>query len=94
VETLHKARVPCGPVLDKTQVNEHPQLRARDMLARVSHPRLGALSIPGCPIRLTESACQVGDGCADLGAHTEEVLRDILHLSEEEIAGLKRKEAV
>jgi len=94
VETLHRARVPCGPVLDKTQVNEHPQLQAREMLAHVSHPRLGSLSVPGCPIRLTESSCQVGDGCADLGEHTEEVLRDILHLSEEEIAGLRTRGAV
>ena len=91
VEGLHRARVPCGPVLDKAEVNRHPQLRARQMLLETTHPRLGVIPVPGCPIRLTESPCRVTTACPDLGAHTEEVFRDLLSLSQEELLGLRSR---
>jgi len=90
VERLHQARVPCGPVLNRDQVNGHPQLRARGMLVEALHPRSGAVPVPGSPIALEKTPARVRNACPDLGAHTDEILREILHLSEGAIAELKR----
>jgi len=94
VEALHRARVPCGPVLDKEQVNLHHQLRAREMLLERPHPRLGTIPLPGCPIKLMESPCEVTEPCPDIGTHTEDILKGLLEMSDEEIAGLQAKGAV
>lgn len=91
VEAMHRAKVPCGPVLDKAEVNVHPQLQARDMLLERSHPRHGTIQIPGAPIRLTETPGKVTDPCPDLGTHTEEILEHLLELSEEEISQLRKQ---
>ena len=94
VETLYRARVPCGPVLKEGAVNQHVQLESRGMLAEASHPRLGRIPIPGCPIRLTESPCRVREPCPQAGAHTVEILQDVLHLSDDEIRALREEGAI
>ena len=94
VESMHRAKVPCGPVLDKAEVNAHPQLDARGMLLERTHPRLGTIPIPGAPIRLTEGTAKVTDPCPDLGTHTEEILEQLLRMSGEEIARLRKQGAI
>ena len=94
VDVFYKAKVPCGPVLGERQVNEHPQLRARGMLQEGMHPRLGTVPMPGCPMRLTESPCQVSGPCPDAGAHTEEVLKRLLQLSDAEVLALRDSGAI
>lgn len=91
VDILYKARVPSGPVLHERQVNEHPQLRARGMLIEGRHPRMGRMPMPGCPIRLTGSPCRVSEPCPDAGAHSEEVLKGLLGMTDEEILALRQE---
>jgi crotonobetainyl-CoA:carnitine CoA-transferase CaiB-like acyl-CoA transferase len=55
---------------------------------RVEDPLLGAFAIPGPPARFSRWPDR-GDLSADLlGAHNEEVLRDLVGLSDAEIAAL------
>jgi len=89
VDIMSQAKVPCGPVLNKEQVNEDPQLRARQMHLEREHPRLGKVAIPGCPIKLSDTPCEVEYPCPDLGTDTEEILRTLLHLSQSDISDLR-----
>jgi crotonobetainyl-CoA:carnitine CoA-transferase CaiB-like acyl-CoA transferase len=89
VETMHGGKVPCGPVLDKAEVNVHPQLQARRMLLELTHPRLGRIPVPGCPVKLTDSPGHVTEACPDLGAHAGEILKGLLSYSTEEVARLR-----
>jgi CoA:oxalate CoA-transferase len=85
---LEKERVPCAPVLTLNEVTELAHLRERGTVRRVHDPQLGAFDIPGIPARFSRwpGAPQVK---ADLlGEQNEAVLRDVLGLSDADIASL------
>jgi CoA:oxalate CoA-transferase len=94
VHIMYQAKVPCAPVLNKEQVNEDPQLKAREMHLERDHPRLGRVAIPGCPIKLTETPCEVEAPCPDLGTHSEQVLKALLKLSQKEISELRAQRVI
>ena len=88
IAALEKNRIPCAPVLTLREAMEHPHLRERGVVRRVSDPYIGDFDIPGPPARF--SAWEVpGELHADLlGQHNEEILSSYAGLSEAEIAAL------
>jgi formyl-CoA transferase len=86
-DILGKAGVPAGPVMDSGDLFASEHLRARGMLVEIEHPTRGALTLFGCPIRLTDSPVEIG--CPPLlGEHTDDVLRQELDLSDADLAAL------
>lgn len=65
--------IPIVPVYSVREAVASDQLRSRDFLARVDHPDLGPLSMPGNPCRFSETPPVTGVG-PKLGEHTESVL--------------------
>jgi crotonobetainyl-CoA:carnitine CoA-transferase CaiB-like acyl-CoA transferase len=51
-----------------------PQVRARDMVVDLSHPRAGDTQAIGCPIKFSATPSQVVRPAPMLGQHTSEVL--------------------
>ncbi|MGE0803478.1 MAG: CaiB/BaiF CoA transferase family protein, partial [Lautropia sp.] len=85
---LDEFRVPCAPVLTVAEAMDHPHLRGRGTVRRVSDPLLGEFDIPGPLVRFS-AWNQPADLRADLlGEHNAEVLSDLLGLSAEEIERL------
>jgi CoA:oxalate CoA-transferase len=85
---LERHRVPCAPVLTLNEAVAHEHLRARGTVRQVEDPQLGAFAIPGLPVKFSrwaERDCLRADL---LGAHNEEVLRELAGLSDAEIASL------
>ena len=77
MEMLQGAGVPAGAVFDTREISESLHLRNSGMLATVEHPTLGTLTIPACPVKMSES--QVPVACAPLlGTDTEAVLSEWL----------------
>jgi crotonobetainyl-CoA:carnitine CoA-transferase CaiB-like acyl-CoA transferase len=75
------------------QALEDEQVRARDMILEVEHPRFGRIRQVASPIK-TEG---MGAGPAPgprLGQHTDELLRDLLGYSPEAIAALRAAGAI
>lgn len=93
METLQRAGVPAGAVLDTQELSEDPNLRKRGMFATVRHPTRGQVTIPGWPVRLSESQVPVQTAPL-LGQHTEEVLSEWLGLSEKEIQEFRKETPV
>jgi len=88
VETLNKASVPCGPVLDVAQVFQDPQVLAQEMVMDVEHPGRGLIRMLGFPMKLSATPCAVRRTAPELGEHGEEVLAE-LGYSEAERAALR-----
>ena len=80
--------IPVGAINNLAQVVEHPQVKARGTLVTLNHPRLGEVRMVGTPVRLSATPASMRAAAPELGQHTDEVLRDLLGLSSEEIAAL------
>jgi len=72
-------------------INSH-QTKARNMMPLFYH-KGKEMKAPGNPIKMSDLA-EVFHAPPDLGAHTEEILREVLHYSSEKIFELKEKNIV
>jgi len=89
MELMGKAGVPCGAVLDSTEIMNNEHLRQRGMIVDVEHPTRGKMPIPGSPIRMSDSPVSV-ERAPLLGEHNAEVYGKELGLGEEDLAALKK----
>ena len=87
---LEAAGVPCAPVNTVDQVFADPQVQAREMQIRMEHPLAGGdVSVVGSPIKLSETPISYRRAPPTLGQHTDEVLRELLGMSEREYGKLR-----
>lgn len=93
MEKLGSAGVPCGAVLDTMELSEDPTMRKREIFAEIDHPVRGKLVIPGWPVKMSQSYVKV-KASPLLGADNAEVYRDMLGLSESDLAALKKEGVV
>ena len=85
------ANVPCAPVMTVDRLLDDEHLRARNMVVRLQHDKLGAIPMPGVPFRLSESPGRVEHLGPNLGQHNDEVYRGMLGLSEAEMQQLQNE---
>ena len=85
---LNEFDIPCGPILSMKELAEDQSLRATGTVVEVDHPARGKYLSVGNPIKLSDSPADVKRSPL-LGEHTEEVLRDVLGYSAEEVSAIK-----
>jgi CoA:oxalate CoA-transferase len=86
--------LPCGPLNNIAQAAALPQVKAREMLVEVEHPRVGRFPLPNTPVKLSRTPGGVRGPSPDLGQHTDAVLRKLLGLSDAEIGRLREAGAI
>ena len=92
MEALESAGVPCAPVNTIDRVFTDPQVDARGMQIRMPHPLAGEdVRLVGSPIRLSRTPVSYRRAPPTLGQHTDEVLAEVLDLSEGERAALREE---
>ncbi|HUP34222.1 MAG TPA: CoA transferase [Candidatus Limnocylindria bacterium] len=89
MEAMAGAGVPCGAVLDSTEILADPHLRKRRFIVDLEHPRRGAYPMPGNPVRLSDSPTEVSRSPL-LGEHNAEVYGKLLGLDTTTIESLRR----
>jgi crotonobetainyl-CoA:carnitine CoA-transferase CaiB-like acyl-CoA transferase len=94
IAILEPLGVPCGPINRLDQVYAHPQVTHRGLRIEVPHPLSGTVPMVANPIRYSRTPIQYDRAPPLLGEHTEEVLRELLGKSEEEIAALREAGAI
>ena len=93
MERLDGHGVTCGVVAPMADVIEDEQLRANDVIIETNDPGEGYDYTINSPIFLEEEAKRPPQRAPEIGAHTEEVLREA-GFSEEEIGTLLDSEVV
>ena len=80
-------------VLSMKELAEEPSLRETGTVVEVDHPTRGKYLTVGNPIKLSDSATIVTRSPL-LGEHTDEILREILGLGEDQIKLVRNEGAV
>ncbi|HXV63524.1 MAG TPA: formyl-CoA transferase [Vicinamibacteria bacterium] len=90
---LNPLNVPCGPVLSMKELATEPSLRQTGTVVEVDHPERGKYLTVGNPIKLSDSPAEVQRSPL-LGEHTEEVLKSVVGLDDDEIEAARKQGAI
>jgi formyl-CoA transferase len=93
MEELNQHDIPCGPILSMKEIAEDQSLRKTGTVVEVDHPTRGKYLSVGNPIKLSDSISEVKRSPL-LGEHTDEILKDVIGFSADEIAKVKESGAL
>ena len=82
--------IPIGAINAVDTVVDHPQVAARGAFVTCDHPTAGSIRMVGPPVRLSDTPGAVRRPAPRLGQHTDDVLRERLAMTDEELARLRR----
>ena len=93
VDHLSSHSVPAAPVNTVERAAREPHMHEREIMVEVPDPVAGKIHVAGKMIKFSRTPMVVGSA-ATVGEHTEEVLRDVLGYSSEQIDELQQEEVV
>ena len=92
LEGLEGIKVSCGPINQIDQVFENEQVLARDMKIQMDHPLSAEpVDLIGNPIKMSATPPTYRRPPPTMGEHTDDILSDLLGLSDNDLAGLKER---
>jgi len=81
--------VAAFPSMSNKDLAINPHLQARGYLIQKEHPEVGKRIHAGIPWQMSASPCEVQAAAPLRGQHTDDVLRDLLGMSEAEVKKLR-----
>jgi crotonobetainyl-CoA:carnitine CoA-transferase CaiB-like acyl-CoA transferase len=94
LERLRAAEVPAAPVNNLDRAFAEPPVAEREMIVEYDHPDVGRVRLPGNPIKMSDATGTPSQPAPRLGEHTDAILGELLRLSPERIAALRREGAI
>jgi crotonobetainyl-CoA:carnitine CoA-transferase CaiB-like acyl-CoA transferase len=86
---LRAASVPHGQVRSLAEALSSDEVRSRRLVSRIPHPVKGWIPNIASPLRLSRTPAVAPHAAPAVGADTQEVLRDVLHLDDSRIEALR-----
>jgi formyl-CoA transferase len=93
MDICNALNIPVGPILSMKEISEDESLRQTGTIVDVEHPERGNYLTVGNPIKLSDSPSDVLRSPL-LGEHTDEILKDVLGMSDADISEAKKMGAV
>jgi crotonobetainyl-CoA:carnitine CoA-transferase CaiB-like acyl-CoA transferase len=85
----HEARVLCGVVATSEDLMQDPQFAARNYFVQVTHPEAGTLTMPGAPVKFSETPWELRRPAPLLGQHNDDILCGELGYARQDLALLR-----
>ncbi len=89
VSLLLEKGIPAAPINTIDRIVKDPQVIAREMFVEIEHPIAGKMKITGNHLKFSATPSEIKTPAPVLGQHTEEICKNILNLTDEEIKILK-----
>jgi formyl-CoA transferase len=86
--------VPCGPINSIDRALEDPQVRAREMVIEVSHPKAGAIQMVASPLKIPTAPTVVRLPPPMLGEHSEQILHELLGFDGNILQNLRTEQVI
>ena len=77
VRILNEAGVPCGPILDVSQVFDNEQVKQLELSTKVWSDALGEIKIQNTPYRLSRTPGGVRSAAPERGEHSDAILLEL-----------------
>jgi succinate--hydroxymethylglutarate CoA-transferase len=94
LEIFEGSGMPYAAVNDIKGTMEHEHVLARNMIEEVEHPVVGKVKLVNHPVKYSRVEPRIRCPPPLLGQHTDEVLREVLGYSGDEIRGLREQKVV
>jgi formyl-CoA transferase len=92
--TLDAHGVPAGRIFTAPDMLTDPHYLARDMVRRITSSQGWEVPVTGVVPRFTGTPGAIRHAGPELGAHTDEVLRDVVGVSDQELRSLRAQGAI
>ncbi|MEQ8286490.1 CaiB/BaiF CoA-transferase family protein [Thalassospira sp.] len=89
IAVLETANVPCGPINTLDRVFDNPQVKHRDTVRFLDHPTAGKVPTVANPIKFSKTPIMGETAPPMLGQHSDEILRKVADLNDEQIEKLR-----
>ncbi|CAN5620372.1 CaiB/BaiF CoA-transferase family protein [soil metagenome] len=89
-----EAVIPSGPIRTVEEVLTNAQALALDMVQEFPHPTAGTVKLTGVPFELSRTPAEIRMPPPTLGQHTDEILKTVLGMSDEELGTLRTERVI
>ncbi len=94
IEILAASKIPCGPILEIGEALDSEHTSARGSVVEIPRADGTPLRAIASPLRISGADAAYTRAAPSIGEHTEEILRERLDLTDEQIAALRAAEAI
>ncbi|KAF1987304.1 CoA-transferase family III [Aulographum hederae CBS 113979] len=89
LDLLEGCGMPYAAINDIQTTLNHEHVKARNMVVEVDHPTCGPMKLVNTPVKYSDSKPSIRSPPPTLGQHTDEILKDMLGMSDADIESLK-----
>ena len=90
---LGEQGIPCSACFNAVDLYADEHLRQREMIVTVEHPDRGEFTLPGCPVKMSDSPVDFRSAPL-LGQHNAEVYTEAFDFDEQTLSELKRQNVI
>lgn len=94
LQLFMKSQIPASKINTIVEAFEHEQVKYRDLIETLYHPRIGAIKLTKSPLRFSGLNVKSKYAPPLLGEHTDEVLCEELGLGESELEFLREQKII